>query len=197
MSPRVPLEKSKPAERLEYVRRNAGVETLKDFWEEISKILDVSYEAARNYHTHREPPAQYYAAVAERFGVRLEWLIRGGLGPVYQLDWEQQRLWEKGARENSWPFYDGQAWEALGEDGRWVAKLRPATLKMFEEAWRRTSDTQGAVGDYNRVLGQQLLGYIKLPLAWAECEIEPDGAGLDRYVEAMLHALNLGLDLSP
>ena len=58
---------SKPAKRLEHVRQKVGFETVKDFWKEISKTYDVSYEAVRNYHSDREPPARYYAAVAKRF----------------------------------------------------------------------------------------------------------------------------------
>lgn len=77
------------AKRLERVRQEHGSETLKDFWKALTKNsqYDVSYEAVRTYHSSREPPAHYYARVADVTGARLEWLITGR-GEAWQVDAE-------------------------------------------------------------------------------------------------------------
>ena len=56
--------------------------------------------------------------------------------------------------------------------------------------------TTGREGGYDSVLGQQLLEHIKRPLAWSGCEVESGDPALNRYVEAAIHSLSLGLDLS-
>ncbi len=65
--------------RLEQVREEKGFSTLKDFWRQLIEgdQYEVSYEAVRNYHFNRQPPVAYLARVADVFGYRLEWLIKG------------------------------------------------------------------------------------------------------------------------
>lgn len=71
------------AERLEYVRRLRGCETLDEFHARLpargGKAV-FSYDAVRTYHRDRNPPIEYLIAVADTFDVRLEWLARGPRG---------------------------------------------------------------------------------------------------------------------
>jgi len=76
-----PTPKTDVARRLEDVRTLSGLPSLRSFW---SKLVDgqavaerVSYEAARNYHFDRDPPASYLVRVSQVFGVSLEWLLTG------------------------------------------------------------------------------------------------------------------------
>ncbi len=81
-------------DRLEYVRTAiARTENLRDFWRLLTAAQTgrpaFSYAAARTYHVQgREPPASYLARVAEVFGVRLEWLIRGEGAPTPETEEE-------------------------------------------------------------------------------------------------------------
>jgi hypothetical protein len=65
--------------RLEQVRRELGYSNLKRFHAALIEEAGytVSYEAVRKYHYDRVPPTDYLVRVAERFGVRLEWLAAG------------------------------------------------------------------------------------------------------------------------
>jgi hypothetical protein len=65
--------------RLEQVRRELGFSNLKRFHAALVEGggYAVSYEAVRKYHYDRVPPTDYLVRVAERFGVRLEWLAAG------------------------------------------------------------------------------------------------------------------------
>lgn len=86
--------------RLEHVRELRGVRSLKEFHQRLGGEDFISYAAVRNYHSvhnhsrrtvvrfgeetpkdERIAPAPYLARVADRFGVRLEWLATGE-GPV-------------------------------------------------------------------------------------------------------------------
>jgi hypothetical protein len=82
-----PPPKTETAKRLEHVRTQNGLPSLRSFWQRLQDGWEdgASYEAVRGYHWNREPPAAYLARVAQVFGVRLEWLITG-TGPQTNLD---------------------------------------------------------------------------------------------------------------
>lgn len=66
------------AKRLEYVRNHYRVPSIKAFWQEVGKTAGCSYEAAKNYHTDREAPVSYLAAVLAAFpDVQAHYLLTG------------------------------------------------------------------------------------------------------------------------
>jgi hypothetical protein len=73
-------------ERLEYVRRALGISSVKEFYHEVrTKALNPDtfpgYEAALTYHSRREAPAQYLAAVEALSGYRMYWVATGEGSP--------------------------------------------------------------------------------------------------------------------
>jgi transcriptional regulator with XRE-family HTH domain len=54
----------------------------------------VHYRSVANYESDRDPPVSYVQAIADRLGVRLEWLITGR-GPVRQGEDDVSLLPEK------------------------------------------------------------------------------------------------------
>lgn len=108
---RAPAPKTETAKRLEYVRALSRLPSLRAFHAHLAKNWQktdgsVSYEAVRNYHYDREPPAQYLARVAAVFGVPLTWLVTGEGQPTtahdeaaavssgtvpLALDWQRER----------------------------------------------------------------------------------------------------------
>jgi hypothetical protein len=91
--PKPPEPETELAKRLEYVRTDAGIPSLRQFREALRKSTDlpesgivptdqegkylVSYEAVRNYHYDRAPPIHYLLQVAEAFSLNLDWVATG------------------------------------------------------------------------------------------------------------------------
>ena len=77
-----PIPVSPAAARLEWVRAQAGYDTLKAFWRDLTRSTgyDVSYAGVHNYHAidgGREPPVGYLVAVSDFTGADVGWLVRG------------------------------------------------------------------------------------------------------------------------
>lgn len=133
------------AARLQQVR---GDESRRTF----SARVGVHPNTVGNYEKDREPPVSYVAAVAERYGIRLEWLI-SGRGPMRNGDEEPTYFQERLAVSicaaiNGW----------YGED--------PATPPLLDRARVLRSVTQyllqigvieGGIPD-----GESLVGIVKL-----------------------------------
>jgi hypothetical protein len=74
-APKIPL-----AERLEAVRQDNGVRSLKDFWKALGgqQGARCGYEAVRKYHYDQPAPASYLTRVCEVFrSVNPGWLLTG------------------------------------------------------------------------------------------------------------------------
>lgn len=81
-----PEPKGEISKRLEKVREDRNIPSLKDFWRTLGEEngCGVGYEAVRNYHYDRDPPASYLARVVEVWPqYRLEWLVRGEEPPTH------------------------------------------------------------------------------------------------------------------
>ena len=78
MSRRSVADRKSFAIRLEVVRRELGIESVKEFLKEVRDRagLEISYEAARRYHLDRAS-VKYLAAVSKAFDVSLDYLFLG------------------------------------------------------------------------------------------------------------------------
>lgn len=124
----------KLAVRLEYVRREAQSRTLKDFWRRLTGdgSYDISYEAVRNYHSHRDPPVDYLVQVSRVFGVSLKWLATGEGNPWHSNGYSSelaQRALEKARKQE---FED-----ALREVFFYFDSLPPLAMAMVLKTCER------------------------------------------------------------
>lgn len=134
-TPDLPGIGSSTTERLRWVEFISGRDTLKDFYGLIQEKggYEGSYESVRGYHRGRgsngegrEPPAAYFAVLAQVFGLSLEWLITGEGDPRPAKPVERQ------AQER-------EAWR--GNHGDTTMYAPPAIIEEDREELRRMFGT--------------------------------------------------------
>lgn len=90
------------AERLEKVRQQRGVPTVRAFVDRLNEGQDfeVKYDTARRYHRDRRPSLRYVVEVARVYDVNLEWLATGEgdpkdvrIAPKEVAEPEARRMW--------------------------------------------------------------------------------------------------------
>jgi hypothetical protein len=138
-----PTPKLPVSRRLEDVRQLKGFLSLRSFWAKLSENWRaedgaVSYEAVRNYHYDREPPAAYLARVAEVFGFSLRWLITGN-GPKTE---PKGRIDSTDTGETRLVALKETVLRELGIPKRQLSEDIPYWVRSLETVWLEFAFTQ-------------------------------------------------------
>ena len=184
--------------RLEHVRTRTGHPDVKAFWEALCKEWEAptSYESARFYHMRgRAPSVEYVTRVSDRFGVSLDYLLKGD-GPMFWSEVIQEQGWAvvsvddvEGADEAGWRKLE-RVWSAFPP----IRSLPAGTRLLFIDVWAAYSNIGWVEPSIyyalDEAFGQRLAALILAPF-------EPGPAPhtatdeFNDFAVAMLQALKL------